>query len=95
MAAYQIGNRIRERRRALGLQPDRPREDRRNLSASYLNLIEHNRRSVGQKHLAAIARTLDLPVDAFDGRAEVALAQNLREKPAPTIPAKRRRSTSA
>lgn len=78
MTAYQIGNRIRERRRALGLrQIDLAKSIE--ISPSYLNLIEHNRRSVGQKHLAAIAHALDLPLDAFDGRAEAALAQNLRE----------------
>jgi len=48
------GSRIRERRLMIGLrQADLAREV--DISASYLNLIEHNRRRIGGKLLVDIA----------------------------------------
>lgn len=51
------GNRIRERRLVLGLKQTDLAEAV-GISASYLNLIEHNRRRIGGKLLVALAREL-------------------------------------
>ncbi|MGY9052804.1 MAG: helix-turn-helix domain-containing protein, partial [Rhodobacterales bacterium] len=59
MASALLGTRIRENRKALGIS-------QKNLariagvSASYLNLIEHNRRGIAGKTLNAIARALNV-----------------------------------
>ncbi|RMH39350.1 MAG: XRE family transcriptional regulator [Alphaproteobacteria bacterium] len=59
--ATHTGSRIRERRAALGMrQVDLARAV--GISASYLNLIEHNRRRIGGKLLADIARVLGVDV---------------------------------
>jgi transcriptional regulator with XRE-family HTH domain len=51
------GTRIRERRILIGMrQAELARAA--GISASYLNLIEHNRRRVGEDVLAALARAL-------------------------------------
>ncbi|MGI3168465.1 helix-turn-helix domain-containing protein [Pseudooceanicola sp. C21-150M6] len=72
------GSRIRERRMMSGL---RQAELARGvgISASYLNLIEHNRRSIGGKLLLDIAAALGVePVHLTEG-AEAALTSSLRE----------------
>jgi predicted transcriptional regulator/DNA-binding XRE family transcriptional regulator len=51
------GTRIRERRTALGLRQSELAEAA-GISASYLNLIEHNRRRIGGKLLLDLARVL-------------------------------------
>ncbi|MBF9047530.1 DUF2083 domain-containing protein [Rhodobacterales bacterium LSUCC0031] len=51
------GNRIRERRLVLGLK-QADLAEAVGISASYLNLIEHNRRRIGGKLLVALAREL-------------------------------------
>lgn len=73
-----VGSRIRERRQDLGLkQMDLARSV--NISASYLNLIEHNRRRIGGKLLLELARSLEVdPVQLTQG-AELALADALRD----------------
>jgi XRE family transcriptional regulator, fatty acid utilization regulator len=72
------GSRIRERRILAGLkQADLAR--RSGISASYLNLIEHNRRRIGGKLLLAIARTLGVEPQALTEGAEAALVATLRE----------------
>lgn len=52
------GTRIRERRLALGLRQAAVAKQA-GVSASYLNLIEHNRRRIGGKLLVSLARILD------------------------------------
>lgn len=72
------GSRIRERRMfleirqaALARQVD--------ISASYLNLIEHNRRRIGGKLLLDIAKALGVEPSMLTEGAEVALIATLRE----------------
>lgn len=73
-----IGSRIRERRMLSGLrQADLAR--RAGISASYLNLIEHNRRRIGGKLLMRIAQALDVEVSLLSEGAEAALLARLRE----------------
>lgn len=55
------GTRLRERRQSLGLRQGELAA-RVGVSASYLNLIEHNRRRIADDLLARIAAALDLPV---------------------------------
>ncbi len=78
MARSIVGARIRERRRALGLtQADLAR--RVGISASYLNLIERNRRGIAGKRLSDIAAALDLRPSELDGAAERRLHQALED----------------
>lgn len=71
------GTRVRERRLALGL---RQAEIARvvGISASYLNLIEHNRRRVGADVLAALSAALAVSVEQLAEGAEGGLADDLR-----------------
>ncbi len=72
------GSRIRERRQALRIkQADLAAAA--HISASYLNLIEHNRRKVAGKVLVDIARVLDIDVTSLTEGAEEALLEALRE----------------
>ena len=72
------GTRIRDRRVAVGLrQADVARSA--GISASYLNLIEHNRRRIAGKVLSDIARALDCDVSALTEGAEDVLLATLRE----------------
>ena len=72
------GSRIRERRVMAGLkQADLAREI--GISASYLNLIEHNRRRIGGKLLLNIAASLEVEPQALTEGAEAALIASLRE----------------
>jgi len=71
------GSRIRARRLDLGIRQTQLAEDC-GISASYLNLIEHNRRRIGGKLLVDIARTLDVEVSALSHGADEALLQELR-----------------
>jgi predicted transcriptional regulator/transcriptional regulator with XRE-family HTH domain len=65
--AQLTGNRIRERRLVMGLK-QADLAARVGISASYLNLIEHNRRRIGGKLLVAIARVLEVePVQLSEG----------------------------
>ncbi|XDA99496.1 short-chain fatty acyl-CoA regulator family protein [Sulfitobacter sp. LCG007] len=72
------GSRIRERRSVAGI---RQAELARALgiSASYLNLIEHNRRRIGGKLLLDIARELGVEPSVLTSGAEAALIASLRE----------------
>ncbi|MBA4352093.1 MAG: XRE family transcriptional regulator [Rhodobacter sp.] len=71
------GTRLRERRLALGLrQADVARET--GVSASYLNLIEHNRRRVTPDLLEALAGVLGMPLAALREGAGGSLLQDLR-----------------
>lgn len=58
------GSRLRERRQALGLrQADLAAEV--GISASYLNLIEHNRRRIAEDLLTRLAAALDASLDSL------------------------------
>ena len=73
-----IGTRIRERRTISGIrQADLAREV--GISASYLNLIEHNRRRIGGKLLLDIASALNVEPQTILEGAEAALMASLRE----------------
>lgn len=72
------GSRIRERRSVAGLrQADLARKV--GISASYLNLIEHNRRRIGGKLLVDIAQVLSVEPSMLTEGAEAALIASLRE----------------
>ncbi|MWB77927.1 helix-turn-helix domain-containing protein [Pseudooceanicola sp. 216_PA32_1] len=72
------GSRIRERRTILGMrQAELAR--RAGISASYLNLIEHNRRRIGGKLLLDIAAALEVEPALLSEGAEAALIATLRE----------------
>jgi predicted transcriptional regulator/DNA-binding XRE family transcriptional regulator len=71
------GSRIRARRIDLGLRQTELAQTC-GISASYLNLIEHNRRRIGGKLLVDIARTLQLDVSALSQGADQALIAELR-----------------
>ncbi len=71
------GSRIRERRLALGLkQTDVAREA--GISASYLNLIEHNRRRIGGKVLNDLAAALEVSAQVLSEGADAVLLDDLR-----------------
>jgi predicted transcriptional regulator/transcriptional regulator with XRE-family HTH domain len=79
------GSRIRERRLIAGLrQADLAR--RVGISASYLNLIEHNRRRIGGKLLVDIAQVLGAEPGMLTEGAEAALIATLREAAADAGP---------
>lgn len=71
------GTRLRERRLAAGLrQADVAAEA--GISASYLNLIEHNRRKVQPQLLDRLAEVLGLDRAALAGGRDAALVEDLR-----------------
>ena len=73
-----IGSRIRERRVINGLkQSDLAK--RAGISASYLNLIEHNRRRIGGKTLNKLAEVLGVAPGLLSEGAEATLIAALRE----------------
>ncbi len=78
MSKAILGTRIRERRRALGLtQAELAR--RVGISASYMNLIERNRRGLAGALLRSTADALALRLDELDGAAERRLLESLDE----------------
>ncbi len=79
------GSRIRERRLMLGIrQAELARKA--GISASYLNLIEHNRRRIGGKLLVDLAQVLGVEPSMLTEGAEVALIAALREAAADAGP---------
>lgn len=71
------GSRVRERRLAAGIgQADLARGV--GISASYLNLIEHNRRRISEPVLARLAMVLGVAPGVLAKGAEGGLAQDLR-----------------
>jgi predicted transcriptional regulator/transcriptional regulator with XRE-family HTH domain len=78
MTRNLIGPRIRDRRRALGIT-QASLAARVEISASYLNLIEGNKRNIGGALLRRIAGELGLGVDEVDGAAERRLLADLGE----------------
>lgn len=72
------GSRIRERRLIAGMrQADLARSV--GISASYLNLIEHNRRRIGGKLLISLAQAMGVEPSTLTEGAEAALLASLRE----------------
>lgn len=78
MARSLVGTRIRQRRRSLGLR-QAALAQAAGISASYLNLIEHNRRSAAGKVIASIARELSIPISALTEGAEAELVETLQD----------------
>ncbi len=71
------GSRIREQRTQKGMrQADLAAQA--GVSASYLNLIEHNRRPVGAQILVRLARALGVEPGALEAGAQGALVEDLR-----------------
>lgn len=78
MATTIAGIRIRERRRAIGItQADLA--ERIGISASYLNLIERNKRGINGGLIRKAAEALDLRVEELDGTSERRLIDQLRD----------------
>lgn len=73
-----IGPRIRERRRARKISQAALAKDV-GISASYLNLIEHNKRGIAGRTLNAIARELDMPPAELSEGADAGLIDTLTE----------------
>ncbi|WP_153114957.1 helix-turn-helix domain-containing protein [Rhodocyclus tenuis] len=78
MARIRIGSKIREHRKNLGITQAALAE-RCGISASYLNLIESDRRNIGGALLKRVADALELPIERFDGAAERRLLHELAE----------------
>lgn len=72
-----IGSRIRERRLSLGRRQAEIAQ-RAEISAAYLNLIEHNRRPVGPALLHRLAAALEIQADDLVSDREEALIAALR-----------------
>ncbi|MDA7965486.1 helix-turn-helix transcriptional regulator [Ruegeria sp.] len=78
------GSRIRERRQIAGLrQAELARQV--GISASYLNLIEHNRRRIGGKLLVDIAAALSVEPSLLTQGVEATLIAALREAAADSV----------
>lgn len=73
-----IGTRIRERRLSLGRRQTEVAR-RAEISAAYLNLIEHNRRPVGDALLTRLAEALEIDAAELASDREEALLGTLRE----------------
>lgn len=71
------GTRLRERRLALGLR-QADLAERAGISASYLNLIEHNRRRIADDLLDRLAAVMAVPVASLRDGAEGAVMDGLR-----------------
>lgn len=81
--AALTGTRLREKRQALGIrQADLARAA--GLSASYLNLIEHNRRRIGPDVLDRLAAALGVPSSVLAEGAGNALVEDLKSAAAAT-----------
>jgi predicted transcriptional regulator/transcriptional regulator with XRE-family HTH domain len=72
------GSRIRERRVMIGIKQSELAK-KADISPSYLNLIEHNRRRIGGKLLVDIANALGVEPASLTEGAETALLASLRE----------------
>lgn len=71
-----VGFKIRQQRRAAGIT-QKMLADRVGISASYLNLIESNKRNIGGRLLHRIAEELQLPIERFDGATDRRLVHDL------------------
>jgi predicted transcriptional regulator/transcriptional regulator with XRE-family HTH domain len=81
-----LGTRIRENRRSKGVS-QAALAKQAGISASYLNLIEHNRRGIGGKTLLALARVLKVDPRSLSEGADQALVGRVEQAAAlaPTI----------
>lgn len=79
------GTRIRDRRMAAGIK-QADLAARAGISASYLNLIEHNRRRIGGKLLIALARALDVEPSVLNDGADATLRAALNAAAGPSDP---------
>ncbi|MBL4721806.1 MAG: helix-turn-helix domain-containing protein, partial [Alphaproteobacteria bacterium] len=78
MSSSILGSRIRQRRREIGVtQTELAR--RVGISASYLNLIEWNKRPIAGALLRRIAESLDFALEDLDGESERRLLESLTE----------------
>lgn len=73
-----LGARIRQRRREMGITQS-GLATQVGISASYLNLIEWNKRKIAGGLLRQIADALDLGLDELDGQSERRLMESLNE----------------
>ncbi|HMN20996.1 MAG TPA: short-chain fatty acyl-CoA regulator family protein [Ottowia sp.] len=71
-----VGFKIRQQRRSIGIT-QKVLADRVGISASYLNLIESNKRNIGGRLLHRIADELQLPIERFDGATDRRLVHDL------------------
>jgi hypothetical protein len=78
MPRVRIGSKIREQRKALSIT-QAALAQRCGISASYLNLIEGDRRNIGGALLKRVADELGVPLERFDGAAERHLLHELAE----------------
>jgi predicted transcriptional regulator/transcriptional regulator with XRE-family HTH domain len=78
MAHAPVGYKIRSRRKSLGLTQAELAK-RAGISASYLNLIEADKRGIGGPLLQRVATLLNMEADALTGRAERRIVDGLRE----------------
>ena len=72
-----IGSRIREKRLDQGLRQAEVAEAV-GISASYLNLIEHNKRRIAGKLLSALAQVLGVEPSVLASGAEASLVDGMR-----------------
>ena len=72
------GSKIRERRKALG-RTQAALAAEMGILASYLNLIEANKRQIGGRLLHKAAAVLEVDLESLDGAAERRLAEHLAE----------------
>ncbi|MEM6660698.1 MAG: short-chain fatty acyl-CoA regulator family protein [Pseudomonadota bacterium] len=78
MVERLLGLRIRERRRQMGVT-QRELAARLDISSSYLNLIERNKRRITETLLSKLSEALDLSVGELEGASEERLAGALTE----------------
>ncbi len=78
MARLPIGQRIRDARKEGGTTQLALAKSA-GISASYLNLIEHDRRMIGGALLSRIAKALDVPMDHLSGTDDPLLVQQMVE----------------
>ena len=78
MRRAHIGSKIRERRKELG-RTQLALAEEIGISASYLNLIEGNKRHIGGHLMQKVAAALDVDLESLDGAAEKRLAEHLQE----------------
>ncbi len=78
MTHSAIGYKIRQERKALGLTQAAMALEL-GISASYLNLIEANKRAVGGSLLSSMAALLNIDIDTLTGVTERRLVDDLRE----------------
>jgi predicted transcriptional regulator/DNA-binding XRE family transcriptional regulator len=78
MVTPLIGPKIRERRKEIGLTQT-ALAGRIGISVSYLNLIEHNKRSIGGRLLQQVAEELGIGLEELDGATERRLVSDLND----------------